>query len=137
MDAPLDARLGDQVGKPETGRDHADRAHHGRPIRVDVIRRAGEPVAAGCRHVLAEGIHRQVVLLGQRTHPPCDQRRLDRRAAGGIHGNRDGGKLLQLEGALDRLGQVVQRHATPADAHLPDYPGEAQHADNRRAGRLP
>ena len=137
MNTPFDPRFGDQVGEPEARRNHTDRTDDGCPVRIDVIRRAGEPVAARRRHVLAERVDRKIVLLGQGPQPPRDQRRLDRRTARGIHGNRDRGKLLQLEGALDRVGEVVQHHAAPADTYLPDDPGKAEHADNRCAGRLP
>ena len=65
VEPPLDTDPLEQALEPEALADHSDRADDRRGVGVDLVRRAGEPVAAGRRDVFAEGEHRHVVLVGQ------------------------------------------------------------------------
>ena len=70
---PLHAEPLDQAVEPETLADHPDRPDERRGVRVDLVGRTGEPVAAGCRDVFAERQHRH--LAPRRRARGCGRRR--------------------------------------------------------------
>jgi hypothetical protein len=112
--APLDADARDQVLKAETRADDADRAHDRMGIDDDLVGGAGEPVAAGRRHVLDEGDHLHALLVRQQADALGDQCRLHRRAARRVE--RQGYRLgaANVEGALEQRRHRFDRQAATA-----------------------
>ncbi len=133
IDAALDAELGQHLREAEAGGDHADRADDGRAVGIDLVGRAGEPIAARRRDILAKGIDRHLVLLRQGADTAGDEARLYRRAAGRVDGERHRLHPRQLERLLDRAGEIGEREAAAPDrAELADDAVEAQHRDRGR-----
>ena len=127
VDAPLDAERCDQLLEAEAGADHADRADDRGCVGEDLVGGAGQPVAARGRHVLDEGKHRQLLLVGQRADAPGDQRRLHRRAAGRVDRERHRLEAAEREGALQR-----RRRGRRATARRASGRRRADHAASRR-----
>src|SRR6266496_1619526 len=80
--ATLNTEPLEQAVEPEARRDHADRADERGCVRVDLVGRARQPVAAGGRDVLTERDDRNLLAVGQLADALADQRGLRRRAAG-------------------------------------------------------
>ena len=108
VEPPLHPEPLDQPVQPEALADHPDRADDRRGVRVDLVGRAGQPVAAGGGDVLAERQHRHLALRGQPPDPVGDQRGLGGRPARGVdlqrHGDQAVGRERPLEGLLDGGG---------------------------------
>ena len=104
MHPALDAQLGDGIDEAEARRNDADRADDRAFIRIDLVARAGEPVAARRRHILAEHEDGEVLLRREFPDAGMDQGRLHRGTARRIDADRHGGEALGPEGALQHAG---------------------------------
>ena len=86
--------LGDGLDEAEARRDDPDRADDRAFIGIDLVARAGQPVAARGRDILAEDDDGQLVLVRQLADAGVDQGRLHGRAAGRIDADGHGGEPL-------------------------------------------
>lgn len=131
VEAPFDAVALDQPMQPEAGRHHADGADDGAFVGPDLVRRAGQPVAARGRGILAEGEDRHLLLFRQIADPLGDQRRLHRRPARRVDDQRHRLLVLGREGALQQRGDAGQRQAGAERTALADDPGQADDGHQR------
>ena len=132
VDPAFDAVAGDQVLKAEGRGDHPDRAGDAVGIKVDHVGGGGEPVAAGGRDVLDEGVDRDLELVGEATNAGGDQARLRRASPWRVDRQRHGLGLAAAKGGLDQGCEtgVGQRRRAEAGATA-DHALEPQHRNPR------
>mmetsp|Transcript_22584 Transcript_22584/g.36841 ORF Transcript_22584/g.36841 Transcript_22584/m.36841 type:complete len:331 (+) Transcript_22584:3564-4556(+) len=110
----------------KAGRNDADRPDHGRGVRINLIRRRRQPIAARRRHIFDECDHRDFFFLGQASDTCPNQGRLHWAAARRVHFQCHGGRLAACECLFDhrRKRLIIQRAATAAcDDPLKPYDG--------------
>ena len=121
----------DGLDEAEAGEDDADRADDRGGIGDDLVAAGGDEVAARGRGVLDEDDHGLAVLVGEVADALGDEAGLDRRAAGRIDDDGDGGRGLDGEGALQERGDVGD--VEPAGARIGgDDAVEADDGNERR-----
>src|SRR5699024_833032 len=119
MDAPLDTNPRDRLGKAETGGDDTDRADNRGGICIDLIRRAGQPIAARSGDSGAEGKDRHLALGGKAPDARADHAALYRRTAGAVDGKRHRRDATDAKGALQhrRNLRIVKGTPDPPAGH--------------------
>src|SRR6185437_15110218 len=130
VEPAADAEAAQQLGEAEAAADDPDRAEDRGLLGEDLVAGEGQPIAARGGDVLGEGEDGDVLLLGELTDAPVDERRLHRRAARRVDREGDRGEAGELESALDRARLAGQAEAAPAAQA--DDAVEAQHGDDRR-----
>src|SRR5271165_1152137 len=100
IEPSLDAELVDQLGETERTADHPNRADDRRWVANDLVRGAGNHVAARSRHVFGKRDHRAAVLRRKLANAAVDQMRLHRRATGRVDQERDRARITHAECAL-------------------------------------
>ena len=73
IDAPFDANLAQKLVRPKIRGNDTDRADDRAAINIDLVARAGEPVAARSRDILDKGINRDALVLCQAPNSRCDK----------------------------------------------------------------
>ena len=131
---PLHPQPFQRAGEAEAGGDDADRAQDARRIGDDLVRRAGDPVAARGRGILDAGDDGDLLLLRQAADPPRHQAGLHRRATGRVDHQEDGRQALEAEGAVQHRAAGGQADAAAEAGTGGDGALQAHQRDAGMAG---